>query len=129
MGKLYTVLGLMSGTSGDGIDASVLQTDGETQYKELENKFFKYSRQISSEIHRSKTELLNQVDAINFSKDTKLRKKFVQQSGNQSISVSQLKNILKQKSLTKSEALIILKISQSNEIKLHLLFFCLYLYA
>ena len=72
MGKLYTVLGLMSGTSGDGIDASVLQTDGETQYKVLENKFFKYSRQISSEIHRSKTELLNQVDAINFSKDTHL---------------------------------------------------------
>ena len=71
MEKIYTALGLMSGTSGDGIDASVLQTDGETQYKVLENKFFKYSEKISSEIHRSKTDFLNQIDQFNFSKDWK----------------------------------------------------------
>ena len=35
MGKIYTALGLMSGTSGDGIDASIIQTDGETYYKVL----------------------------------------------------------------------------------------------
>ena len=42
----------------------------------------------------------------NFSKDTKLRKKFVQQSGNQSISVSQLKKILKQKRISKNIELV-----------------------
>ena len=69
MGKIYTALGLMSGTSGDGIDASIIQTDGETYYKVLENKFFKYSSQVSSEIHKSKQEFLNQTDNFNLSKD------------------------------------------------------------
>jgi anhydro-N-acetylmuramic acid kinase len=71
MGKIYTALGLMSGTSGDGIDASIIQTDGETHCKVLENKFFKYSSQISSEIHKSKVEFLNQTNILNFSKDWK----------------------------------------------------------
>ena len=69
MGKIYTALGLMSGTSGDGIDASIIQTDGETYYKVLENKFFKYSSQVSNEIHKSKQEFLNQTDNFNLSKD------------------------------------------------------------
>ena len=28
MGKLYTALGLMSGTSMDGVDASIISSDG-----------------------------------------------------------------------------------------------------
>ena len=32
MGKMYTALGLMSGTSMDGVDASIIQSDGETKY-------------------------------------------------------------------------------------------------
>ena len=28
MNKLYTALGLMSGTSGDGVDASIIKSDG-----------------------------------------------------------------------------------------------------
>ena len=33
MGKIYTALGLMSGTSADGVDASIIQSDGDTEYK------------------------------------------------------------------------------------------------
>ena len=29
MGKIYTALGLMSGTSMDGIDASIISSDGD----------------------------------------------------------------------------------------------------
>ena len=35
MTKEYTSLGLMSGTSGDGVDASVIQSDGDTKYKAI----------------------------------------------------------------------------------------------
>ena len=43
MGKIYTALGLMSGTSMDGIDASVLKSDGDTEYSIILDKYFKYS--------------------------------------------------------------------------------------
>ena len=33
MRKSYCSLGLMSGTSGDGVDASIIQSDGDTKYK------------------------------------------------------------------------------------------------
>ena len=38
MKKIYTALGMMSGTSGDGIDASLIKSDGETQYEVLKDK-------------------------------------------------------------------------------------------
>ena len=31
MGKIYTALGLMSGTSMDGIDASIIKSDGNAE--------------------------------------------------------------------------------------------------
>ena len=39
MTKEYTSLGLMSGTSGDGVDASVIQSDGNTKYKAIKDKY------------------------------------------------------------------------------------------
>ena len=33
MSEEFTSLGLMSGTSGDGVDASIIKSDGKTKYK------------------------------------------------------------------------------------------------
>ena len=44
MGKLFTALGLMSGTSGDGVDASIISTDGIDQYQEILNRYYKYDQ-------------------------------------------------------------------------------------
>ena len=32
MSKEYTALGLMSGTSGDGVDASIIKSDGKSKF-------------------------------------------------------------------------------------------------
>ena len=47
MSQDYTSLGLMSGTSGDGVDASIIESDGNSQYKTIEDKFFQYDNEIS----------------------------------------------------------------------------------
>ena len=38
MKKIYTALGLMSGTSGDGVDASIIKSDGNTYYEVILDK-------------------------------------------------------------------------------------------
>ena len=50
MGEIFTALGLMSGTSGDGVDASLIISDGNDQYTEISNKYFKYNEQIYQNI-------------------------------------------------------------------------------
>ena len=62
MEKIYTSLGLMSGTSMDGIDASIIKSNGEDKYETVSNQYFKYDE----EIYR---ELVDIRSAINFSGD------------------------------------------------------------
>ena len=53
----------MSGTSGDGVDASVINSDGKGYYKVLINKYFKYSDEISENIYKLKRNI-NKIDDI-----------------------------------------------------------------
>jgi anhydro-N-acetylmuramic acid kinase len=46
MRKIYTSLGLMSGTSMDGVDASIIQSDGDTKFKGIFDKYFEYPTNI-----------------------------------------------------------------------------------
>ena len=64
MGKIYTALGLMSGTSMDGVDASIIQSDGDSNYKAIFNKYFEYKKDLYKN-------LINLRDKINKSKDLK----------------------------------------------------------
>jgi anhydro-N-acetylmuramic acid kinase len=57
----------MSGTSADGVDASVIQSDGDTEYEVILDKYFKYSQSIYQNIHNLKEEINNSKDLNNLS--------------------------------------------------------------
>ena len=59
MNKDYTSLGLMSGTSGDGVDASIIQSDGETKYNVIKDRYYEYSNDIYQKIHDLKDKIHN----------------------------------------------------------------------
>ena len=42
--KKYCVIGVMSGTSMDSIDISIIKSDGINNYKHLSSKYFSYSK-------------------------------------------------------------------------------------
>ena len=69
MSKEYTSLGLMSGTSGDGVDASIIQSDGKTKYKVIKDKYFKYNNDIYKNIHNLKEKIHKINDLLKFSKE------------------------------------------------------------
>ena len=51
MDKLYTALGLMSGTSLDGIDASILTSDGENIIKIERNIYESYESNLKKDLN------------------------------------------------------------------------------
>ena len=66
--KSYCSLGLMSGTSADGVDESIIQSDGDTEYKVILDKYFKYDQNIYENIHNLKNEINDSRDLKNLSK-------------------------------------------------------------
>ena len=57
MQKNWTCLGMMSGTSGDGVDASIIKTNGINQYEIIEDKYFEYDSAIYKDIHNLKDKI------------------------------------------------------------------------
>tara|TARA_B100001057_G_scaffold177000_1_gene177819 strand:+ start:22 stop:1140 length:1119 start_codon:yes stop_codon:yes gene_type:complete len=57
MQKKWISLGLMSGTSGDGVDASLIYTNGLSQYELIKDKYFEYDSNIYKDIHSLKEKI------------------------------------------------------------------------
>ncbi len=72
MSKSFYSLGLMSGTSGDGVDASIIQSDGDTHYKVILDKYYKYNQEIYENIHNLKDQINDLNDLKTLSKKIQL---------------------------------------------------------
>jgi len=56
-------MGLMSGTSGDGVDVSIIETNGIDQYDLIKDKYFEYDSNIYKDIHNLK-EKIHKIDHL-----------------------------------------------------------------
>tara|TARA_B100000780_G_scaffold62462_1_gene40523 strand:+ start:200 stop:1327 length:1128 start_codon:yes stop_codon:yes gene_type:complete len=57
MEKIYTSLGLMSGTSMDGVDVSIIKSNGEDKYETIFDQFFEYSKEIYIELTNTRDKI------------------------------------------------------------------------
>ena len=57
----------MSGTSGDGVDASLINSDGDSNYKVEINKYFEYENNFSQKIHSLKDKINTVADLETYS--------------------------------------------------------------
>ena len=62
MEKIYTSLGLMSGTSMDGIDASIIKSNGEDKYETVFDQYFKYDEKIYRELVNIRNKINSSAD-------------------------------------------------------------------
>ena len=71
MNKTYLSLGLMSGTSMDGVDASIIQSDGETKYKVIKDQYFEYPQDLYRDLTKLRDKIKSSKDLKNLSKEIK----------------------------------------------------------
>ena len=71
MNKIYTALGTMSGTSMDGVDVSIIQSDGEDNYKVIKDKYFEYPQAIYKHLTKLRDKIKSSKDLKKFSKEIK----------------------------------------------------------
>ena len=69
MQKKYISLGLMSGTSGDGVDASIIESNGINQFKPIKDKYYEYDNDIYKNIHILKEAIHSVKDLQKYSLD------------------------------------------------------------
>lgn len=66
MEKIYTALGLMSGTSLDGIDLSVIDSDGESEFSLIFDKYFKYDDHLVKKLLLIRDKISNSNDIVRY---------------------------------------------------------------
>jgi len=75
MSKSYYSLGLMSGTSMDGVDASIIKSDGKAKYKAILDRYFQYSKDIYENLTIFRDKINKSKDLKKFLKELKLLEK------------------------------------------------------
>ena len=75
--KIFTAIGLMSGTSMDGVDLSIIKSDGEGQFTHILDAYFKFNPSLHEKLINLRNKLFTDEDLSKYSKElNELEKNF-----------------------------------------------------
>jgi anhydro-N-acetylmuramic acid kinase len=72
MGKIYTALGLMTGTSMDGVDVSIIKSNGISHFTNVLEEFYQFSDDLQSRLFSLRDQILSKADLIKFLDEIKI---------------------------------------------------------
>ena len=67
--NFYTAIGLMSGTSMDGVDASLIISDGINEYSNIIDEFYEFDDKLHQKLINLRNLIYNKDDLLKYSKD------------------------------------------------------------
>ena len=67
--KIFTALGLMSGTSMDGVDLSIVKSDGNTEFKEILDKYFEFDQNLQKKLLNLRKFIVTSKDLLKLSNE------------------------------------------------------------
>ena len=69
--KLYTAIGLMSGSSMDGIDLSIISSDGYDELSNILDDYYEYDKNLQDQLVRLRDLVLTKNDLLQNSVELK----------------------------------------------------------